>query len=604
MRRNRIPLDELAGLPSVYFVTPDWDRTRYAFYWDRSGRMELYTAGLPGGEPEQVSHGEVPRSLRAGFAWSRDGRRIVFAKDRDGNEQHDLHALDLDTGRVEILTDTPHAQEIPVEFSPDDRYLSMRSNRDGQMNLYRLRPDGSEVTPLTRLENPVRDGGIWSPDGTRLAFCANETDELKNADVYVVNADGSGLRRVLQVAVGSIESVAQWLPDGRRLAITSDASGVDRPGVVDVDTGEARFLGTDGIEEWASGVSDDGRLLLAFRNRDAMIRPVVYDIESGEVRVLDLPAGVCSGGHFVLDDTALLLVHASPTTRNEVLLYDLASDDVTVLLKAAYGSIDPQAFVAPTSVHYPSTDGLDINALLYAPERIEDGQGLPAVVSVHGGPTGQFSRGFDPYAQFLVDQGFVVLEPNVRGSTGYGVAFRDMNRYDWGGGDLEDVAAGAAYLKTLPYVDPDRIGVFGGSYGGYMTLMQVVKKPDLWKAGVAWIGISDLKRLYAKSMEHFKYYLRWQMGEPGENEALWRDRSALTHAGNLRAKLLLVHGENDPRCPVEQSRLFRDRLVELGYEEGEDFEYVELAGEGHGSSDIAQKVRTYRLLSDFMTRRL
>jgi len=604
MSKNRIPLAALASLPSLYYVTPDWDRTRYAFYWDKSGRIELYTAGLPGGAPKQVSHGEVPRSLRAGFIWSRDGRRIVFAKDKEGNEQHDLHVLHLDTGRVEPLTDTPRAQEIPVEFSPDDRYLSMRSNRDGQMNLYRLRSDGSEVTALTHMENPVRDGGIWSSDGARLAFCANETDELKNADVYVVNVDGTGLSRVLQVTVGSIESVAQWLPDGRRLAITSDASGVDRPGVLDVDTGEVRFFGTDGVEEWATGVSDDGRSLLALRNRDAAIRPVLYDIESGAQRVLDLPAGVCLGGRFVLDDTALLLVQASPTTRNELLLYDLATDETTVLLPAAYGSIDPSVFVLPESVHYPSTDGLDIHALLYAPEEIADGERLPAIVNVHGGPTGQFFRSFDPYAQSLVDQGFVVLEPNIRGSTGYGVAFCDMNRHDWGGGDLEDVAAGAAYLKTLPYVDSERIGVFGGSYGGYMTLMQVVKKPDLWRAGVAWVGISDLFRLYEKSMEHFKYYLRWQMGEPGDNEALWRDRSALTHAGNLRAKLLLVHGENDPRCPVEQSRLFRDRLVELGYKEGEDFEYVELTGEGHGSSDIAQKVRTYSLLSDFMARRL
>ncbi len=604
MPQNRIPLEELASLPSFYFVTPDWDRNRYAFYWDRSGRMELYTAALPDGRPQQVSHGEVPRSLRAGFVWSRDGRRIVFAKDCDGNEQHDLHGIDLEAGRVDQLTDTPQAQEIPVEFSPDDRFISMLSNRDGQMNLYTLRPDGPEVTALTRLENPVLDGGIWSPDGTRLAFCANETSELKNADVYVVNADGTGLRRVLQVAVGSIESVAQWLPDSRHLAVSSDASGVDRPGILDVETGAVRFFGREGVEETATGVSDDGRHLVALRNREAMIRPVLYEVATGEERPLDLPPGVTVGARFVLGDTALLIIHTSPTTRSELLLYDLETDRTTVLLPAAYGSIDPQVFVPAKAVRYPSFDGLEIHALLYTPAGVEEGTRLPAVVNVHGGPTGQFFRGFDPYAQFLVDQGFVVLEPNIRGSTGYGVVFRDMNRYDWGGGDLEDVAAGAAYLKTLPFVDPNRIGVFGGSYGGYMALMQVVRKPRLWKAGVAWVGISDLLRLYEKSMEHFKYYLRWQMGDPQEREVLWRERSALTHAENLRAKLLLIHGENDPRCPVEQSRLFRDRLVELGYKEGEDFEYVELAAEGHGSSDIAHKVRTYRLLSDFMTRRL
>jgi dipeptidyl aminopeptidase/acylaminoacyl peptidase len=182
--------------------------------------------------------------------------------------------------------------------------------------------------------------------------------------------------------------------------------------------------------------------------------------------------------------------------------------------------------------------------------------------------------------------------------------FRDMNIKDWGGGDLEDVAAGAEYLKSLPYVNLDRIGIFGGSYGGYMTYIAVVRKPDIWKAAVAWIGISDLHRLYASSMEHFKYYLRQMMGHPEADADLWRDRSAIHFMENLKAKLLIVHGVNDPRCPIEQARIARDRLLALGKIEGEDFEYVELGEEGHGSSDIEQKIRSYRLLADFMERQL
>jgi dipeptidyl aminopeptidase/acylaminoacyl peptidase len=144
--------------------------------------------------------------------------------------------------------------------------------------------------------------------------------------------------------------------------------------------------------------------------------------------------------------------------------------------------------------------------------------------------------------------------------------------------------------------------VFGGSYGGYMTFMAVTKKPSLWRAGVAWVGVTDLARMYAKSMEHFKYFLREQMGDPEANAALWADRSAVNFAQNLRAKLLIVHGVNDPRCPVEQARIFRDRLLELGRKEGEDFEYVELADEGHGSSDADQKIRTFRILADYLDR--
>ena len=169
---------------------------------------------------------------------------------------------------------------------------------------------------------------------------------------------------------------------------------------------------------------------------------------------------------------------------------------------------------------------------------------------------------------------------------------------------MEDVTCAAQYLQRLTYVDPQRLGVFGGSYGGYMTFIAATKKPDLWKAAVAWVGITDLHKMYEKSMEHFKYFLREHMGDPVQEADLWRDRSAINFADNLRAKLMMVHGANDPRCPVEQSRLLRDRLLALDRTEGVDFEYVEFTDEGHGSTDIEQKIRTYHLLADYMQRNL
>jgi dipeptidyl aminopeptidase/acylaminoacyl peptidase len=137
-----------------------------------------------------------------------------------------------------------------------------------------------------------------------------------------------------------------------------------------------------------------------------------------------------------------------------------------------------------------------------------------------------------------------------------------------------------------------------------MTFMQVVKKPDIWKAASAAVGITDLALLYNESMEHFKYYFRLQMGEPEENAELWRDRSAIYFADRLKAKLQIIHGLNDPRCPVTQARVFRNRLLDLGYREGKDFEYIELGDQGHGSADIEHKIKWYSLLVDYMARHL
>jgi len=598
---HRIPLEELAKLPSFYLPTVSWGRDKIAFYWDKTGRLELYVMDLEDRRPRQLSHGEVPRALRAGFVWDRDDQTIIFAKDKDGNEQHDLYQIDTKTGKVKQLTDDPKCQEYPVEVSPDKKWLAVLTNKRGQLNLFKMKLEGSEYVQLTNYKNPVFTA-VWSPDGASIAYVTNESPDLNNYDVYVMRSDGSEPRRVLRVKEGSKDFVADWSPDGRFLAVTSDASGVNRPGLFDLKNNEVRWLGEEGVDETAIKFSQNGRYLACLRNQDSQIQPVLYEVETGQPRTLKLPAGVAVGSDFVHGDTGLITLFTTPTRRAELVLYNLESNTYETLLPAEYGSIDPNVFVECEHIWYRSFDGLQIPALLYKPREIPKDEKLPAIVFVHGGPTAQWFRGFDPYAQFLVDRGYVVLEPNIRGSTGYGVKFRDLNRLDWGGGDLEDVAYGAEYLKTLPYVDPKRLAVCGGSFGGYMTFMQVVKKPELWKAASAWVGVTHLRKLYDSSMEHFKYYFRMQMGDPEKNAQLWEERSALNYAQNLKAKLQIVHGVNDPRCPVEQSRIFRDRLLELGYKENEDFEYVEFGDIGHGSIDIEHKIRWYKLLADFMDR--
>jgi len=609
-RQPRIPLEELCRLPSFYLPAVSWKGDRVAFYWDKTGRMELHVMDLATRETRQVSHGEVPRALRAGFAWDRADRGIVFAKDSGGTEQHDLYRIDVETGAVTQLTNDPTAQEYVGQFSPDDQWLTVLTNkrhpaapdRPGQLNLWKMRADGAEYAPLTNYAFPVF-GGQWSRDGQLVAYATNEdVTNLKNADSYVVRADGTEARKVLSVKKGSKDSIADWHPDRKRLAVTSDASGQNRAGILDIGTGQVRWLGKDNVEEHAIRFSEDGRLLAAVRNFESSVRPVIYDVETGAPRELKLPEGYAVGASFFDDDKKLLVSFSSDVTRGSLVAYDLGSDTYDVLLDAEYGPIDRSVFVEAKHVYYKTFDGRQIPALLYAPRGIPPGERLPALVHVHGGPTGQWFRGFDPFAQFLVDRGLVVIEPNIRGSTGYGVDFRDAAIKDWGGADLEDVVGAAEYLETLPYVDPERLVVFGGSYGGFMALIAATKKPEIWRAAVAWVGVSDLHKLYEKSMEHFKYYFREQMGDPEKDRALWRDRSAVEFADQLRAKLLMVHGVNDPRCPVEQSRVFRDRLLELGRKEGEDFEYVELGDEGHGSTDIAQKIRTFNILADYLER--
>ena len=600
---NAIPLEEIVGLANFYMPRVSPDRHQIAFYWDKGRSLELYVMDTRAGSvPRQVTTGQLPKALHTEFAWSHDSKMIFFAKDNDGDEQHNIWRINLDGGDAQQLTNNPQAQECPIEASPDGKTLLVASDLYGQLNLLALDLETHEYQPLTEYACPVMEAK-YSPDGSLIAYVTNETENLNNLDIYLMQADGSERRRIIQVKVGSQDGISDWSKDGRYLSVSSDVSGKNRIGVYEVASGNLRWISPEGKEQSPGEFSPNGNFLLGYNNENALLEVTVYDVAEGKSQSVELPPGLNYNADWFDNDRFMVNI-VTDVSRPELRDYRLSDGSSDVLLQADYGSIDPEAFAKLEYTSYPSRDGLEIHALIYRPRDLKPGQKYPALVEVHGGPTGQFFRGFNPYCQLLANNGFIVIQPNVRGSTGYGVEFRDMNRMDWGGGDLEDVAGAAEYLKNLPEVDSERIGIWGRSYGGYMTFMAMTKKPDLWKAGVAWVGITDLQKLYDSDMEHYKYYFRLQMGNPEENTALWKDRSPINFAQQMTGKLLIMHGVNDPRCPIEQARIFRDRLVELGKVEGRDFEYVELSEEGHGSTDINQKIRSYRLLMDFMKRNL
>jgi dipeptidyl aminopeptidase/acylaminoacyl peptidase len=200
------------------------------------------------------------------------------------------------------------------------------------------------------------------------------------------------------------------------------------------------------------------------------------------------------------------------------------------------------------------------------------------------------------------------LLPNVRGSTGYGKEFRDACLMDWGGKDLDDIEKGVEYLKSLDFVDPTRIGIYGASYGGYLTYMAMTKKPELWKAGAAVNGITHLKGMHEQSLKNYPLltvYLEGQMGKPtDENLPLWEDRSPVNFAHKMVAKLQIIHAVNDPLCGIKQAEVFRDKLLEHGRKEGEDFEYVILKDQGHFTDSIEQRIEYFEHLLDFFERNL
>ncbi|MEA2071382.1 MAG: S9 family peptidase [Asgard group archaeon] len=600
-----LPFEELMSLPTYTMPKLSHDKDKLAFYWDKTGRIELYVMDMDTKKIDQISDGELPRAPRTGFVWDKKGEKIYFGKDVGGNEQNNIWGFDLEEKEAHELTNTPEAQEHVGEVSHDNEWLTFQSTRPGQMNIFKMKLDGSDVTQLSASDVPVM-GGAWSPDDKWIAMGTNEMKtNLENEDIYLYNNETGEMKRVIRMTEeGSHDRFNDWAPDSKSFAFQSDESGLNQVGIYDIESEEITWLSDGSADENAAEFSPSGQYVAVLKNYEATLSPVIYDLESGEKKELDIPGGVTFSHEFIDDDT-LLFYYSNPNVHSEVWIYDLKNNTTEVLLESDYGSLDTDKFIKPEYIKYPSFDDQEIAAVVYKPKDIPDGVELPAIVNVHGGPTGQYFMNFSAYMQYVASEGFIVILPNVRGSTGYGVEFRDACIKDWGGKDLKDVVHAKKYLENLSYVDPKRIGVAGGSYGGFMTFIAVTKAPKHWKAGFAWIGISDLHKMYEESMPHFKYFLQRQMGDPVEDKELWEDRSAVNFADQMETKLFILHGVNDPRCPVSQARIFRDKLLELGKEEGEDFEYKELGDVGHGGfGDIETRKISVKTMVDFFKRSL
>ncbi|MFB6141068.1 MAG: prolyl oligopeptidase family serine peptidase [Halosimplex sp.] len=612
---EHIPLEELASLPNLNHPRVSPDGERIACFYDGSGRNELCLLDPETGELTQVTDGEVPREARYPIEWAPDGDAVYYHRDADGDEQNDIYAFDLDAGETRPVVENDgqiHLQDV----SPDGRYLLYASDAGEQMNCYEHDVERGESRQLTAYARPVF-AAQYDPSAERVAYVTNERDDLENRDVYVADlpreggaietplagTDVDGSARRLEInGEGYQAGITDWTPEGDALLVTDDELDFSRWGIYDLAIDGVEWVSDAERDEWAYFAHPDG-YVFAGRHDGATQPLVVYDRDGTELGE-PFSEGVAwvqgdrrSG---LLPDGRVLAGRTTPTSRDDLLAYDPASDETSVLREAEYGDVDPDAFVDADYVTYESTDGTEIGAVLYdSGERPS-----PVIVLVHGGPHGNVDHSFDAQVQFLVDRGYTVLAPNFRGSTAYGREFKNAIHGDWGGREQEDVAAGARWIAGKEWVDEDDLAVFGGSFGGYSAYWQLVRYPDLWDAGIAWVGITDLLGLFEESMAHFKTVLREQMGDPEENEDLWRERSPITHVEDIEAPLLQLHGVNDPRCPISQARDFRDALEERrGWTEGEEFEYVELGAEGHGSSDIDHKIRVYRELADFLDER-
>ena len=276
---------------------------------------------------------------------------------------------------------------------------------------------------------------------------------------------------------------------------------------------------------------------------------------------------------------------------------DLGKKQITTSLM---GGVRPSELSPGEIVSYPSFDGKKIHALVLKPRVQRLGSPPPAIVYVHGGPNAQQTLSFSPRVQLLAEQGFAVIAPNYRGSTGYGRLFEDANNKDWGGGDLKDLVAAVKHFGGRGDIDPKRVGITGGSYGGYMTLMALGRTPDVFAAGAEFYGMPDLVMDYLLTKSRFGDWYETEMGNPKRDAGLFRERSPLVYLDDIKAPLLVFQGANDANVPRAES----DLLAAVMKEQKKTHEYIVYDDEGHGFTRRKNVLDSSKRTAEFFVKHL
>lgn len=565
---------------------------------DQSGVYNAYAIAVEGGASVQLTHSTTDAVFALSY-FPRDAR-ILYASDRGGNELTHIYVRSVD-GSVRDLTpgDTLKAQFAGWARDLRSFFLLTNERDERFFDLYEVNPDTYERTVLYRNEAGL-DVGDVSPDRRRLALVKPNT--TNDSDVYLYDRD-TGEMKKLTPHEGDVQNFGpEFTPDGRALAFLTN-EGHEFQYVVrhDLATGERRVVLKPDWDILFSSFSRTGKYLAVAINADARTDVRLYDAATMRpIPLPRLPEGDITGLAFSRDETHLAFYVSGSRFPRDLYVMRIGAAEPRRLTRALNPRINPEHLVDGQVVRFASYDGVQIPGILYRPHGAGPQSRAPALVQVHGGPGGQARLGYRADIQYLVNHGYTVFDINNRGSSGYGKTFYAMDDRRHGEADLGDVVASKRMLVETGVVDPERIGIIGGSYGGYMVLAALTLQPDAFRAGVDLFGISNWIRTLRSTppwWESFRKALYTEMGDPGTEDSLRLRRiSPLVNARAIRAPLMVLQGANDPRV----LRVESDEIVAAARANGVPVEYIVFPDEGHGFVKKENRIRGYKAILAFL----
>lgn len=571
------------------------------FSSNKTGIYNAFTIPVEGGEPTQLTYSEDDAIFALSFF--PEDNRILYSSDKGGNEINHIYLRDED-GTVRDLTPEEKEKASFYGWAFDQKSFFYGSNkRDSRFfDIYEM--DIETFTPKMIYQN---DAGyeLASISRDKKYFAFFKAITTNNSDMYLYDRKTKEMKH-LSPHEGDVQYRPQtFSSDSKNLYyLTDEDSEFTYLKRYDIEAGQKDTVEQYDWDIWYTYFSRNGKYRVVGINEDARTVIKVYDTSTNQpLKLPELPGGNISSVNISKSEKIMAFYFNGSRSPNNLLVYNFDSGVYAQLTDTMNPEIDPEDLVEAEVVHYKSFDGLDIPGVYYKPHNINPREKVPALIMVHGGPGGQARKGYRPIQQYLVNHGYALIDVNNRGSSGYGKTFFKMDDKKHGEGDLDDCVWAKKYLISTGYIDPDKIGIIGGSYGGYMVLAGLTFRPDEFAVGVDLFGISNWVRTMQSIppwWESFKEALYAEMGNPETDLEYFRRISPLFHADNIQKPLMVLQGANDPRVLKVES----DEIVEAVKKKGIPVEYIVFDDEGHGFIIKENQITAYKAILDFLNKYL
>lgn len=621
-------IQQYLNIKSASSPTFSPDGKQIAYLTNATGTSQVWAVDVSGGKPTQLTYFEDNISFAR---WLPDGSGIVFGKARGGDENTQFFWMQPDGTAVEPLTNAPTVRHNFGDVSADGKWIYYSSNKRNRnfFDVYRLNLE-SEKEELLYQHDGSNSFQAVNDAGTKIIISRSGIEKSLDNDLYLIDlktkaethltphndASEFGNAAFLADSIllttndgSEFEGLAQlrkknaagddWSANNRELLRINNVTPGDVDSVVLRDNGG----------EMAYTINNEGFSRLFVRRIETGGKPLISTvaIRPGSIQ---LPGkGIVGGLTFSRDGSKLGFSYSSSTQNGDIWIYDRKTMKLARLTNSDAAGIDAKSFVEPELIKFKTFDGREIPAWYYKPKKADlSGAGsmvarsgvlnakLPVIVSVHGGPEGQSRPGFNPLFQYYLSRGYAILDPNVRGSTGYGKTYSHLDDVEKREDSVKDLAAAHEWLVKNGGADPKKIAVMGGSYGGYMTMAAITLYPDLWAAAVNTVGIVNWETFLQNTSGYRRRQREVEYGRLDRDIEFLRRISPIKKIDRIKTPLFVIHGKNDPRVPYTEAeqvvKALRDRKAVVEYKLYDD--------EGHGISKLKNRLELYPLVADFL----